>query len=340
MNQSQPLSDSELSGSANLLATRAGIRLWQGDDPVSVLRVRGDDRLTWLNGQLTNDVRKLQPHGSVHALAVNVKGKIMAELWVTGVGEELRLVVAQSAQATLLESFERFIIMEDVTVEAAPEFSVCSLEGPEAAAIAQTIEPGGAHAFECDVLGIGGWAWMGSSDQIAAVTRQLEARTQHIPQAAYELTRLRHARPRYGVDYDARHYPQEVGLKALVSFQKGCYLGQEVVCTLESRGRLSKHLCALKGPPGGDRGDRGDRGAFAPATDLYASAASSGKSGESSGYITSSSWDPDAGTMIALGYVRRVHANPGSAFSAGERTLTLVGLVGEEDLGSSAPASA
>jgi folate-binding protein YgfZ len=331
-NQSMPLSETELSRSAHVLSTRAGVRVWQGADAISVLSVRGDDRLTWLNGQITNDVRKLAAHGSVHALAVNVRGKIMAELWVSEVGDEYRLVVAESALAALVESLEHFIIMEDVTLVPQPDLGVCSLEGPEARALAAQVDPSGSHTFECDPLGIGGQAWMGTREQLAKVVAQLETCAEHIPPAAYELVRLRRALPRFGVDYDLKHYPQEAGLKALVSFQKGCYLGQEVVCTLESRGRLSKHLCALTGEAGAEPI------VLAPATDLQLVA--TGNSAESAGSVTSASWDPDARAIIALGYVRRTHSQLGSAFSAGKSALKLIKHVGEDDLVSSAPASA
>jgi folate-binding protein YgfZ len=328
VNQSLPQSISEL---ARTLTTRAGIRLWQS---ASVLSVRGDDRLTWLNGQITNDVRKLATHGSVHALAVNVRGKIMAEVWVTEVGDEFRLLVAESALAPLVESLEHFIIMEDVTLAPLPELGVCSLEGPEAQSLAAEVDASGCHAFECDVLGIGGQAWMGTHEQLAKVVAQLETHAKHISPEAYELVRLRLARPRFGIDYDLKHYPQEAGLKGLVSFQKGCYLGQEVVCTLESRGRLSKHLCALTGEAGATPLD------LAPATDLHLVGPGNGNSAEPAGTITSASWDPDTNAIVALGYVRRAHAQPGTAFFAGEAALKLIKQVGEDDLGSAAPASA
>lgn len=327
-NPSMPKSTAEL---ARALETQAGIRLWQGADASSVLSVRGDDRLAWLNGQITNDVRKLAADGCVHALAVNVRGKVMAEVWVTEVADEFRVIVAESALAPLVESLEHFIIMEDVTLVPQPELGVCSLEGPKARALAAGVDAAGSHAFECDPLGIGGRAWLGTREQLARVVAQLEARAEHVSPEAYELVRLRQARPRFGVDYDLKHYPQEAGLKGLVSFQKGCYLGQEVVCTLENRGRLTKHLCALAG-------ELGVRLSLASPTELQH--AGSGNSAESVGSITSTSWDPDANRTIALGYVRRAHAEPGTKLRVGDVVLTLIKQVGEDHIERSAPASA
>src|ERR1700759_3224799 len=85
---------------------------------LGIVRVTGDDRVSWLNGQITNDVREIesQPESSVHALAVNVRGKIMAELWVAA-GErdgELWLIVPRASVAELLEHRARCILTEDV----------------------------------------------------------------------------------------------------------------------------------------------------------------------------------------------------------------------------------
>ncbi|HTU57433.1 MAG TPA: hypothetical protein VMF89_03350, partial [Polyangiales bacterium] len=99
---------------------------------LSVVYVRGDDRSSWLNGQITNDVREIPRGQSVHALAVNVRGKILAELIVADLGEALVVLVPKSAQSALLESFERFIIMEDVTLDAPPDVSALYVHGADA----------------------------------------------------------------------------------------------------------------------------------------------------------------------------------------------------------------
>jgi folate-binding protein YgfZ len=301
---------------------------------LSVVFVRGDDRTTWLNGQLTNDIRNIPQGKSVQALAVNVRGKIMAELYVAESGDAYVLLVPASAQAALLESFDRYIIMEDVTVEPAPQLSVLSLEGT-LAGIDELAAGPELISFEYTPygkLGRPGRAFIGDDASIAAVTLQLVASAAQLDESAHEVVRLRRAVPRYGVDFDDHNYPQEVGLMALVSFNKGCYLGQEVVCTLENRGKLSRHLCVLESAPGASReallaaaataNTRG--GERAP---LHVSAEPAGA--DAAGSITSAVWDPEQGRCHVLAYVRRAHAVPGATLFVGKEPLTLVRLVGE-----------
>src|SRR5262245_22549589 len=147
---------------ANAIAKRAGF--WVRPE-LRVLRVSGDDRASWLNGQVTNDLRQLEPGGSVRALAVHVRGKIMADVWVVGAGEELHVVLPAASEATVLESFERYIIMEDVTLTPWPTARVLSLLGPEAPTLAAAVGGG----FGCDELGLGGHAWLGEPAELERV---------------------------------------------------------------------------------------------------------------------------------------------------------------------------
>jgi tRNA-modifying protein YgfZ len=301
--------------SADTLLSRAALR----DRPdLAVVRVTGEDRVSWLNGQITNDVRAIAPGASVHALAVNVRGKILSELWVTPSGRDNALLVIspRSAQAGMLESFEHFIIMEDVALEPLPELRVLSLEGPESASLLDGLAlPDGVSGFAFAPLGMGGHAFIGDAAALQALRAQLLTKVAEIAPEAYELARLRRARPRFGVDFDEHQYPQEAGLKDSVSFNKGCYLGQEVVCTLESRGRLSRHLCAL----------RGEGGAAVESGSLLTPLTSA----DTIGTITSAVWDEALGASRALGYVKRLHAKVGEAVLAGTQRLTIDSLVGE-----------
>jgi folate-binding protein YgfZ len=293
---------------------------------LAVVYVRGDDRSTWLNGQLTNDIRELPRGQSVHALAVNVRGKIMAELFVADVGEAFLLLVHKHAEAALLESFERYIIMEDVTLERAPELSVLHVEGVFAASPEL---PATLTSFAYSPLGRPGRVFIGDQPTLTQLSTQLTATLPRVDETAYELVRLRRAVPRFGVDFDEHNYPQEVGLKALVSFQKGCYLGQEVVCTLENRGKLSRHLCVLEAAdelstiPAAESGSQ-----TAARAQLYRSAEAQGT--DAAGALTSAIWDPELRKSHVLGYVRRAHAVPGSTLFVGTQPLKLVRLVGED----------
>jgi folate-binding protein YgfZ len=303
---------------ARSIAERAGF--WMRED-LAVVRVAGDDRLTWLNGQVTNDLRALESAGSVRALAVHVKGRIMADVWVVSDArrpDELLLVVPKSASAALLESFDKYIIMEDVTLEPWADAHVLSIVGPRAPQLAAAAGSTDAIGFDCDVLGIGGYAFAGELSALQPIAASLaSAGALPIDDHGYELARLRAGVPRFGADFGDRSYPQEAGLKNLVSFSKGCYLGQEVVCTLENRGKLSRHLALFSGPAA-------DGGEIpAPGTSLKTAG------DEVPGQVTSAVYDPEAAVVLALGYVKRAHTAPGTMLTAAGTHLTLQRVVGE-----------
>lgn len=302
---------------------------------LAVLYVRGEDRVSWLNGQLTNDVREIPPGQSVHALAVNVRGKIMAELYVADLGEALMVLVPQVAKPVLLESFERYIIMEDVSVEPAPTLQVVLVIGAEQAALdTYSTHSGRAVAsFACEQLGRPARFLLVEDASLQGFTQQLASELpalQTIDEAASEVVRLRRGLARFGIDYDEQNYPQEVGLKALVSFKKGCYLGQEVVCTLENRGKLSRQLCLLESEKGVPVRDilpappqsRSER----PALHVRAE----GNPTEPAGAITSAVWDPELQRTRLLAYVRRVRMTKDATFLAGSQPVRLLHPVGED----------
>jgi folate-binding protein YgfZ len=301
---------------AQALVHAAGVRV---RDDLALVRVSGDDRRSWLNGQVTNDVRELAPGASVYALAVNVRGKILSDLWVLDRGDQLVVLLPQTAQAAVLASFEQQIIMEDVELGFEPETLAISVQGPRAREVLGAGEPLGVETHAFDELGYGGMLVLCSAAQGERVSAELRARACSVGGGAvseqgFELARVRSGRPRFGSDFGDQQYPQEAGLKQLaVSFNKGCYLGQEVVCTLENRGRLSRELvrlAALEGPM-----PEVGAGLHDPA-------------GAQIGKLTSVVHDPDLGRALALGYVKRAHAAAGGELHAGETRLQVLGPAG------------
>jgi folate-binding protein YgfZ len=124
---------------------------------------------------------------------------------------------------------------------------------------------------------------------------------------AFALAALRAGRPRFGVDFGDRQYPQEAGLRErAVSFTKGCYLGQEVVCTLESRGQLVRKLVQL-----------------ASSSPIAAGARIRLDDESELGAVTSSAFDPARNETLALGYVKRARAVAGQAVRVDDAEATI-----------------
>jgi folate-binding protein YgfZ len=303
-----------VSDQARALEHAAGLR---ARDDLALVRVRGDERRDWLNGQVTNDVRNAQSGRAVYALAVTVRGKIMADVWVLDRGDELAVLLPVSARDQVCESFERQIIMEDVELVPAPDVRVLSVQGPLAA---QALADIGLETHACDELGHGGvFALLGADKPDTALARVQDAVQRaggmHVDDAGFELARLRAGRARFDTDFSSQNYPQEAGLKQLaVSFNKGCYLGQEVVCTLESRGRLSRELVRLEAPG---------------SAQLHAGSELRDAQDHVVGNITSTALDPDGPRMLALGYVKAAHAARDTELRTGDATLRVIAKCGD-----------
>ncbi len=283
----------------------AGVRAL--DD--AVLRVRGEDARSWLNGQITNDVRAMEPGDALYALVLDGRGKILSDAWVLERGEDVLLVVPRETVDLLREHFEKYIVMEDVDLDVA-DLAVVTVQGPRAAEVA------GPAGYPCDRLGAGGRDRLVRSSDRDATLAALAAAADalgggEVSREGWELARLRAAVPRFGADFGPAHYPQEAGLKErAVSFTKGCYLGQEVVCTLENRGQLSRRLVRLEGSA--------------------ARAGSELRSGESVvGQITSALHDAARGGALALGYVKRAAATRGARLEGDRGELVVTAVVGD-----------
>lgn len=281
-----------------------------------VLRVAGDDARSWLNGQVTNDVRSTTPGDTVYALVVTPKGKIVADVWVLDRGDTFALAVPASAWDATLGRLETQIFMEDVDLEE-ERIAIVSVQGPRAADVVReaSIDPNRAHRV--DELGSGGVFVSVEPEALEATRAALErAATRfgggEVGEAAFELARLRRGRPRFEADFGDHVFPQEAGLKQLaVSFAKGCYVGQEAVYMLEHRGRprhvLVRIDCATATASG------------VPLTDAQ---------GSEVGTVTSTALDPDADRTLMLGYVKRDLAEAGAELRVGNTPVTVRGVVG------------
>jgi folate-binding protein YgfZ len=303
-----------ISDQARALRESAGVRV---RDDLGVVHVRGDDARTWLNGQVTADVREVPAGQGVYGLAVTVRGKIMADLWVVNSAGELAVLLPKSATETVLASFEHQVIMEDVELVPDDTLAIVSVQGPKATAAIDAAALGAVDRQRCDELGYGGELLLLAAARLNDVFAALVNAVEYVggcavDDAGLELARLRAGRPRFERDFGPEQYPQEAGLEErAVSFSKGCYLGQEVICTLENRGRLTRRLARLTA----------SAGALVPGSELQDSEA------RQVGKITSAALDPDSGQLLALGYVKNAAARAGEKLRAGAASVELQGLV-------------
>jgi folate-binding protein YgfZ len=272
----------------------------------AVVAVRGADAQSWLQGQVTNDLGERAPGDAVYALVLNARGRILSDAWILVRDVELLLVLPRAAEAGVLAHFDAHLVMEDVELAALP-CAVVTVQGPQAR---EVIDVAGVEGYPCDRLGFGGFDVLVDADDDGAALIAAAARLGggEVGEDAWELARLRAGHPRFAHDFGERAYPQEAGLAArAVSFHKGCYLGQEVVCMLENRGQLTRRLAMLE-----------SERELAPGTKLYAD-------GKPAGEITSSVRDPERDRHLALGYVKRALLETSAPLDEGITVRAVVG---------------
>jgi folate-binding protein YgfZ len=223
------------------------------------LALAGAGAKEFLDGQVTNAVEALDPGQGAYAAFLSPKGKMLGDLRVLDLGDELFLDTERSALQELFNMIRRYRIGYDVELhKRTVERGLLSLIGPEARAVAGAEDlPVQEHAnvsgevegtnvrFVATDAGVDLICDAADTDALAAGLRARGA--VDVDEAAAEVLRVEAGRPRYGVDLDETVIPQEAGLnERAVSFTKGCYVGQETVARLHYRGKPNRHLRGLR----------------------------------------------------------------------------------------------
>ena len=276
----------------------------------TVISVSGDDTHEWLQGQLSNQCEGLEQGESVYGFILTLKGRVMADAWAYVHDGGVWLEVPEPAVDALLERLDRYIIMEDVDLEHRPDLCVVLAQGPKCDEVAS-------DGWPSDRLGTGGRAWLVDRGELDAEVERATKRAASAGGGWVSPQAWRHAhvvrgRPMFGVDFGDWTYPQETGLTAAaVSFNKGCYVGQETVVMLENRGKAPKQLWRWR-IEGADAPEPG-----APIL----------RDGVAVGEVTSAADGEDQAP--ALGFLKRGHEAERDGFSVAGRSATPLGPVAE-----------
>src|ERR671914_2617304 len=219
------------------------------------LALTGPDAKTFLQGQVTNDIEGLEPGRGCYAAFLTHKGKMLGDLRVLDLGDELLLDTERVALQELFNMIRRYKLGSDVELHKRTlELALLSLVGPDARRVAGAEDLVEEHANRrSEIAGVRvvlvatdvGIDVFAPAESKAAVAAALGV--PEVDEAAAEVVRVEHGRPRYGVDLDDGVIPQEAGLnERAVSFSKGCYVGQETVARLHYRGKPNRHLRGLR----------------------------------------------------------------------------------------------
>ena len=305
-------------------AVRALSGAWIADE-VSLITVTGEDRYTWLQGMVSNDTRRLKSGdtSALFACVLDATGHLLADIVLHDLPElETMVIEAPSNRASyLLDLLDRYIVTEDVALAPASE-SIVTVQGPDAAGIASEIDSAcQGRIKQRDRTGSGGFdIWLSQVCLRAALEMAKDRWATIIDVDTRELLRIEAGIPKYGVDMDQSTIALEAGLgPSHISLTKGCYMGQEVIARIDSRGHTNRALTGLvltEGEVGAD------------AMKLYIQ--DEGGAAKETGRITSFAPCSPAmsGQTIALGYVRNEHREPGTAVSTldGSAVFSIVEL--------------
>jgi len=227
------------------------------------IAVRGEDRFRWLSGMVTNTVNDLEPNGGAWNLVLNAQGRIQGDLTVWREGDELELEIAADQYERLTAHLDRFIIMDDVELSPLEGETAIGITGPQAdevlarAGLPVLERPWTTSRVEWNgmdlriargygVLGAHYALWVPLAGLIKLWKYLRTAGAVAVGSASLEAFRIAEGIPLYGVDMLERDLPQETGQMRALHFNKGCYLGQEIVERIRSRGNVHRHLRHLK----------------------------------------------------------------------------------------------
>src|SRR4051794_38528082 len=215
------------------------------------LALTGAEAKDFLHGQVTNDILGLTPGHGCYAAFLTHKGKMLGDMRVFDLGDELLLDCERVALQELFNMIRRYKLGRDVELhKRTVELGLLSVIGPSAPDLAGPAEHDNARVTlgGADIVAVrtdvGIDLFFAAADK-AAVRGALEFPDGD--EASAEIVRVEHGRPRYGVDLDDSVIPQEAGLnERAVSFTKGCYVGQETVARLYYRGKPNRRLLGLR----------------------------------------------------------------------------------------------
>jgi folate-binding protein YgfZ len=281
----------------------------------------GPDRVRYLNAILTNNIKDLGVnHGNV-SLLLSPQGRILAEIETYAFADNLLCVSYAMIRDRLIETIEKFIIMDDVTLlDETQLYGTLALEGPKAATVASELTgielaklgelvstDSTIAGFPCRVVkqsrgGIPGAEFVIERSQLKSLWTLLEAAVRKhdggpLGYSALSAQRLSQGIPWFSYDFGEKQIPHEAGLQdSHISYTKGCYTGQEIVERVRSRGQVNRqrvHLIFTGAgvPVSGD-----------PLT----------VNGTEVGYVTRAAMLYSLGFAIGMGYVRKENNAPGT----------------------------
>ncbi len=298
----------------------------------------GRDRKTWLNGQCTQNVLTLEDFHLRYATIISPQGQMVADVRIIALPDALLLDLPAGTTAPMAEYLERYLIMERADVEDISEgWAHISAQGPLAAqaaalvltdeiadlplwtGITSTFELGPLHVFRISRCGEDGFEFFvptaaATSLWTALCVSRPELAVQSVGKRALNVRRVEAGVPWWGSELDGTIVPLEARLEHAIDYNKGCYVGQEIIARIHARGHVNNQLAGFffegdTPPPKG--------------SEIH-------HEGKKVGRTTSAVHSLTLDRGIGLGFLRRELQEPGTEVTAmteaGEIPLTVAAL--------------
>lgn len=256
-----------------------------------LIAVWGKEAVQFLDGLITNDMKTLEDGQQMLAVFPNAQGRLLAVVRVLREGDRFLFETEEATREKVFQNLFRFTFAGDFFVEDLSDqyryFDVFQSQPPVVTGVLM-------------FAGSSYWGIFTPNDEVAEFTQKLEdMEAVEVSDALYEILRIESGIPKFGVDMDETTIVPELGVEEMISYKKGCYIGQEIIARIHFRGHVAKQLTGLTLSAEVEQN-----------SELFTI------DGKNAGRITSSTYSPKLGENIALAYVRYEHLAPGTVLSA------------------------
>jgi len=283
------------------------------------LKIGGPDRASFLQGIITNDVGNIKSGDGVHAAILTIKGRVIADFILMAFEEGFVLEMEASIAEKLRTTFSRYKIRERVTIEQSNEIGSIAVQGPKSPHLIEKIigkpvpelktyyhvnvqfDQNWVTIRKQSITGETGYILTTNQTALQKIWEKLrkvgiEFNLVPVGYEASESLRIEAGLPRYGIDLTEENIPLEIEKEDMISFTKGCYVGQEVVARVKFLGQANKQL----------------KGLLLTDTAIPSHNARITLDQKEIGRITSSAYSPSLEQSIAIAYLRREYSTPGT----------------------------
>ena len=290
------------------------------------IKLTGEDRARLLHAMTTNHIEQLTPGAGCYAFFLNDKGRILSDANILSRPDHFLLDVEPETRHTLYQHLDHYIIADDVTLEDITEqTATLAIQGPKSSELLESLGaplPAADYAsldWDTRVVarlsatgGPGFFVFAPLAEKEELIAKIEAAGAVASDSEAFRVVRLEHGKPRYGEDISDRFLAQEANQPQALHFSKGCYLGQEIVERVRSRGQIHRMLMPLlleteEPPAAGAKLQTGDT---------------------SAAEITSAAYSPAFKKVVALGYVKTEFARPHEPLTLGSIHAEVAAVAG------------